>query len=173
MLSLICAIIFTLTYSAQLSQENAKKEGKQKYTILLILTDGGVSDVTHTVKTLDNVCNSPLSIVIVGIGNGDFSSMKFLDDRRTTDAKPDICAFVDFNSYLNDPDGLTKATLSEVPSQLTAYFMRNGIKPNPPVSVVEQEIVIEAEEQEIDLTHGFVDGEIIVTGCGYVPPRAY
>ena len=129
--------------------------------------------MTHTVNTLENVSAAPLSIVMVGIGNGDFSSMKFLDDRKSTDAKPDICDFVELNSYLNNPDALTKATLSEVPAQLTAYFIRNGIKPNPPVSVVDEEIVVEAEEQEIDLTHAFVDGEIVVTGCGYVPPKAY
>jgi hypothetical protein len=147
--------------------------GKQKYTILLILTDGGVSDVPQTVNTLENVCTCPLSIVMVGIGNGDFSSMKFLDDRKTSEAKPDICDFVEMNAYMNDPDGLTKATLSEIPAHLTAYFMRNGIKPNPPVSVTDEEIVIEPEEKEIDLSHEIVDGEIVVTGIAYVPTKAY
>jgi hypothetical protein len=156
------------------AKEAAKKVGKQKYTILLILTDGGVSDVNHTVSTLENVSTCPLSIVMVGIGSGDFSSMRFLDDRKTTDAKPDICDFVELNSYLNNPDALTKATLSEVPAQLVGYFTRNGIKANPPVTLSDEEIVVEPEEQEIDLSHEFnKDGEIVVTACSYVPPKAY
>jgi len=100
--------------------------------------------------------------------------MTFLDDRKTTEAKPDICDFVELNKYLNDPDGLTKATLSEVPAQFVGYFTRNGIYPNPPVSVAEEEIIIEPEDKEIDLSMGFnTDGEIVVTGGSYIPPKAY
>ena len=47
----------------------------QKYSILLILTDGAASDVTATAKCIDGIDEAPLSIIIVGIGGADFSTM--------------------------------------------------------------------------------------------------
>lgn len=45
------------------------------YTILLLLTDGAVTDVPSTKQALASAADAPLSIVIVGIGNADFSAM--------------------------------------------------------------------------------------------------
>lgn len=123
--------------------------------------------------------NEPLSVVIVGIGNADFTAMKFLDDIGENDPRPDIAQFVEFNRHKHDASSLTAATLEEIPDQLVGYFTRHGIMPLPPVKVAEEEIVVEAEEEEeIDLTLDFGSGgkdeDIVVTGVGgYVPMKAY
>ena len=68
------------------------------YHILLFLTDGNIHDLRETVDCMVKCSNFPLSIIIVGIGDGDFSSMEFLDgddimmvDGQGQEAKRDIC----------------------------------------------------------------------------------
>ena len=168
-------VIQTAAARALSSQQEAAQRGKQKYTILLILSDGAVSDVGATAQVLDQVDGAPLSVVIVGIGGADFSGMQFLDDQA---GDRDIAQFVEFNQHKNNSTGLTSATLDEIPTQLENYFTRNGIKPNPPVYVDEDEIVVEAEEEEIDLTIDFgSDGNNIAVGSEsggvYIPTGAY
>ena len=56
------------------------------YHILLILTDGNIHDLRETVDAMIQCSNFPISIIIVGIGDGDFSTMAFLDgDDRDED----------------------------------------------------------------------------------------
>jgi hypothetical protein len=61
------------------TQEVANEEGKLSYTILLILTAGNVEDVKETKQHLITSSKDPLSVVIVGIGEADFTGMEFLD----------------------------------------------------------------------------------------------
>ncbi|KAJ3088594.1 Copine-8 [Quaeritorhiza haematococci] len=49
------------------------------YNVLLILTDGEVTDMESTVNAIVDASSLPLSIVIVGVGNADFSKMEYLD----------------------------------------------------------------------------------------------
>ena len=58
---------------AQVNQYN------QQYFILLILTDGEIHDMNETIDWIVRGSNSPLSIVIVGIGNENFKNMDVLD----------------------------------------------------------------------------------------------
>jgi hypothetical protein len=100
----------------------------QTHTILLILTDGAVSDVDLTTSCLQEVSDKPMSIVIVGIGGADFSAMQFLDDFRKQDSC-DVVQFVEFNKHSRDAADLSSATLKEIPNQLAAYFQKRGIEP--------------------------------------------
>jgi hypothetical protein len=61
-------VIQTVAARASSAQEAAKQAGRQAYTILLILTDGAVSDVRATSACLNQVSNTPMSVVIVGVG---------------------------------------------------------------------------------------------------------
>ncbi len=47
----------------------------------MILTDGAIHDMTETITSIVEAANSkiPLSIIIIGIGEADFSSMEKLD----------------------------------------------------------------------------------------------
>ena len=158
-------VIETAAARALSAQEAAKQKGLQAYTILLILTDGSVSDVNATAATLDQVSQAPLSVVIVGVGDADFSGMQFLDD-ASKPGKRDIAQFVEFNKHSRNSVDLTSATLKEIPEQLVGYFTSKGIKPLPPIHKDDAEIVVEAEEEEIDLSLSFGDDEEIVVAGG-------
>ncbi len=44
-----------------------------KYYVLLILTDGCIMDMDHTLQAIVKASELPLSLLIVGVGNEDFS----------------------------------------------------------------------------------------------------
>jgi hypothetical protein len=126
------------------------ESGNQAYSLLLIFTNGRVHSVEKTVAALDEVHGEPLSIVIIGVGPADFDNdMQFLDDRRQSKHKRDNVKFVDMKAHKRDEDGLTEATLKEIPKQLVDYFVSKGIHPNAPVDA--DEIVIEPFNEEEDI----------------------
>jgi len=168
--TVVTQVIDTAAAFARNGQEEAKREGKLKYSILLILTDGAVSDMNATIASIRAASDAPLSIVIVGIGNADFSSMQYLDDRGS---QIDIVQFVEFNAHRHDANSLTHATLCEIPDQLVGYFQRNGIQPPPLVQVSEGDIHVVAQEEEIDLSVNVdAGGNVTATGV-FVPGKAY
>lgn len=73
-----------------------KQEGSNDYIILLILTDGQINDMDDTISKIIDCCNLPLSIIIVGLGDADFTNMEILDgddgliDRRGRTATRDL-----------------------------------------------------------------------------------
>ena len=80
----------------------------QMYHILLILTDGAIHDMKETKDLIVECSTYPLSIIIIGIGNADFSNMIELDgdevalrNSRGQLAARDIVQFVKFNDYKN------------------------------------------------------------------------
>ena len=158
-------VIETAAARAESSLEDAMSKGGQSYTVLLILTDGAVSDASATADKLKQLSDKPLSIVIVGVGNADFSSMQFLDD-CTPPGERDIAQFVPFNEHNKSSVDLSSATLKEVPSQLVGFFQKRGVQPKAAVDVGEDEIVIEAEEEEIDLSLDIGEEEIVISAGG-------
>ena len=63
----------------QVEEQNVT--GAKLYHILMILTDGEIHDLKETIEEIDHISTNyvPLSIVIVGVGNDDFSNMLRLD----------------------------------------------------------------------------------------------
>ncbi len=49
------------------------------YPILLLLTDGAIHDMPETIGLVYALSSMPCSIIIVGVGDADFSSMEMLD----------------------------------------------------------------------------------------------
>jgi hypothetical protein len=79
----------------------------QEFFCVLVLTDGVISDFTRTVdRIIEASHTSPLSIIIIGIGNANFKKMEILDgdDRVLTSSdglrtvKRDIVQFVPVSS---------------------------------------------------------------------------
>ena len=111
----------------------------QMYHILLILTDGVIHDMRETKDLIVECSGYPLSIIIIGIGNADFSNMIELDGDdvvlRNSKGQPtlrDIVQFVQFNDFKGGDIGLlAEEVLKEVPDQLVGYMMSRGIAPNP------------------------------------------
>lgn len=122
----------------KLCQGDPVSQNNQNFTILLILTDGLITDMKETIDTIiDASYSSPLSIVIVGVGKDDFSAMERLDsdDKKLCSedgkrvAKHDIVQFTKFDST-DSLEALAAEVLHEVPSRLVEYMMDAGIKPN-------------------------------------------
>lgn len=156
-------VMETAAARAQSALSSAQETGGLAYTVLLIITDGAVSDPGATAECLKQIGDSPLSVVIVGVGNADFSSMQFLDDLS---CDRDIVQFVEFNKNSANRVALSSATLHEIPGQLTQYYGSKGIAPGKAIVVEEEEIVVEESEIEIDLSLDVSDEEIIVSGTG-------
>ena len=117
-------------------KENLKNGMKMGYNILLILTDGQISDLTDTIDEMVEASFLPISVIIVGIGNGNFNSMDILDadenplfDRRGRKADRDLVQFVPFNKFKNDPPKLAEQVLEEIPRQVVEYYQHKGINP--------------------------------------------
>ena len=118
--------------------EANKQAGSMVYSILLILTDGAINDMNETISSIVKAAYLPMSIIIVGVGNGDFGAMETLDgddgliDGNGVKCKRDLVQFVPFNKYKNNPAALAKEVLAELPDQLVEYMRVIGKSPNPP-----------------------------------------
>jgi len=92
-----------------------------RYYILTIITDGAISDMEKTIASIINANELPLSIIIIGVGNADFTNMKKLDgDNKVLKlnnkySTRDIVQFVPLADYINDPGLLAQETLKEIP----------------------------------------------------------
>lgn len=117
------------------------QDGKH-YFVLLIITDGIISDMHQTKHAVINASCLPISIIIVGVGNADFDAMDELDSdevRLSVDgryAERDIVQFVPLNKFLSNQGpfiksqaDLAKEVLEEIPEQMTGYMKSRGFKP--------------------------------------------
>ncbi|RXG51286.1 GTPase Era, mitochondrial [Armadillidium vulgare] len=122
----------------------ANHRGGDKYFILLMITDGIITDMPMTKEAIVKASNLPLSIIIVGVGNADFNAMEELDGdviRVSSNGKyaeRDIVQFVPFRNFLRKKGDrgsarqrLAKEVLAEVPDQLLSYMKVNNIPPQP------------------------------------------
>ena len=93
-----------------------------------------------TIAEIVTASELPLSIVIVGVGNADFSAMNILDAddtplvSRGRRMQRDIVQFVAFRDFDEGRNGamLAKETLREIPGQVVGYMATRGIRPNLP-----------------------------------------
>ncbi|KAJ6650060.1 Copine-8, partial [Pseudolycoriella hygida] len=89
------------------------QDGKH-YFVLLIITDGIISDMHQTKHAIVSASALPISIIIVGVGDADFEAMDELDSD-------------DFR--LMSQVDLAKAVLEEIPGQLTGFMRSRGLRP--------------------------------------------
>ena len=55
------------------------KKNKKVYNVLLIITDGLINDFTEVRTKIVEMSATPLSVIIIGVGDQDFSKMRELD----------------------------------------------------------------------------------------------
>uniref|UniRef100_A0A8C5NGE4 Copine-8 n=1 Tax=Gouania willdenowi TaxID=441366 RepID=A0A8C5NGE4_GOUWI len=121
----------------------SEKDGSQ-YFVLLIITDGVISDMAQTKESIVNAACLPMSIIIVGVGPAEFDAMVELDgdevriSSRGRCAERDIVQFVPFRDYIDRTGNhilsmarLAKDVLAEIPDQFLSYMRTRGIKPSP------------------------------------------
>eukprot|EP00345_Euplotes_harpa_P017748 CAMPEP_0168349538 /NCGR_PEP_ID=MMETSP0213-20121227/20485_1 /TAXON_ID=151035 /ORGANISM="Euplotes harpa, Strain FSP1.4" /LENGTH=188 /DNA_ID=CAMNT_0008359517 /DNA_START=1042 /DNA_END=1608 /DNA_ORIENTATION=+ len=122
-----------LRYWNDMVKFECEKNNKRYYTFLL-LTDGFNHDVEDTIEQVVVSSTLPVSIIIIGIGDADFSNMNFLDaddhplfsERLQMFSMRDNVQFVEFNKYKHDLQKLAQETLMELPRQMTEYFVTRG-----------------------------------------------
>uniref|UniRef100_A0AAY4DE79 C2 domain-containing protein n=1 Tax=Denticeps clupeoides TaxID=299321 RepID=A0AAY4DE79_9TELE len=121
----------------------AVQDGSQ-YFVLLIITDGVISDMAQTKEAIVNV-SFIVCVTVVTLANfSPSSAMVELDgdDIRISSrgklAERDIVQFVPFRDYMDRTGNhvlsmarLAKDVLAEIPDQFISYMKSRGIKPNP------------------------------------------
>uniref|UniRef100_A0A1I8GKN8 C2 domain-containing protein n=1 Tax=Macrostomum lignano TaxID=282301 RepID=A0A1I8GKN8_9PLAT len=125
------------------SMAAAHQTGAQ-YFVLLIITDGIITDFEKTKQAIIKASSLPMSIIIVGVGNEDFSAMKDLDsdDKRlrcgSMIAERDVVQFVPLRRFIQGGNidrsryALAKEVLAELPNQVCEWMRRRGIRAGPP-----------------------------------------
>jgi hypothetical protein len=115
-------------------------QDSQQYFILLIITDGVITDMRNTMDAIVEATQFPLSIIIVGVGTEDFTKMDILDadteplrHSNGTIVTRDVVQFVEFSRFRNsDPALLASEVLEEIPGQLVGFMQSQRFQPNPP-----------------------------------------
>jgi len=110
---------------------------QQQYFVLLLLTDGIITDMNEAKAAIIRASSLPMSIIIVGVGDANFSAMKRLDsDDRALSlgeevAKRDIVQFVPFVNFEGEysAENLASEVLAELPKQLAEYMFSKEILP--------------------------------------------
>jgi copine 1/2/3 len=109
------------------------------YLVLLILTDGVITDADKTVRAIIEASDVPMSIIIVGVGKANFEQMDMLDAddgllrQGNAVAKRDIVQFVPYRDFASrGPEALAAEVLRELPDQVVEFFKMKGIRPRDP-----------------------------------------
>ncbi|XP_058011631.1 copine-2 isoform X5 [Ahaetulla prasina] len=126
-----------INHVARFAAQAIQQESASQYFILLIITDGVISDMDETRHAVVQASRLPMSIIIIGVGNADFAAMEFLDaDNRMLrsytgeEAVRDIVQFVPFREFRSAPkETLAKAVLAELPQQVVQYFKHQNLAP--------------------------------------------
>ncbi|XP_057217594.1 copine-1 isoform X2 [Triplophysa rosa] len=130
-----------INHVAHIAAGAAQQPNAAQYFVLLIITDGEITDMDQTRQAIVNSSKLPMSIIIVGVGEADFKAMEVLDGDngvlKSLSGEPvarDIVQFVPFKQFANAPkEALAQSVLAEVPSQLVSYFKMRNLGPvNPP-----------------------------------------
>ncbi|ODN01652.1 Copine-1 [Orchesella cincta] len=122
----------------QVAKNSMTGSSAGKYFVLFILTDGIVCDPDTTKDALVEASNAPLSIIIIGIGDEDFTAMEKLDSdekllksRSNKRAARDIVQFVELKKFINFKSvyqsararkiALARSVFAELPQQVVSW----------------------------------------------------
>uniref|UniRef100_A0A8C4TH96 Copine family member 9 n=1 Tax=Erpetoichthys calabaricus TaxID=27687 RepID=A0A8C4TH96_ERPCA len=132
----------------QVARSAAKVTDGSQYFVLLMITDGVISDMVQTKEAIVNVSWGNILIIKNGtVGKWEFSiqyTMEELDgdevrvSSRGRFAERDIVQFVPFRDYIDRSGNqvlsmarLAKDVLAEIPEQLLSFMKSRGIEPRP------------------------------------------
>uniref|UniRef100_A0A8C3USZ5 Copine-3 n=1 Tax=Catharus ustulatus TaxID=91951 RepID=A0A8C3USZ5_CATUS len=126
-----------INHVARFAAHSLQQGTAAQYFILLIVTDGEITDLDQTRQAIVNASKLPMSIIIVGVGEADFKAMEFLDGDggvlKSVTGEPaarDIVQFVPFRQFKNAPrEALSQMVLAEVPKQLVSFYKWQGWPP--------------------------------------------
>ena len=128
-------------------KSEVSRENYNNYNILMILTDGIIEDMDDTINALVESSYLPISVIIIGIGNADFSNMDVLDaddeplyDNNGRKADRDLVQFVPYKDFKNDGQKLAEQVLEEVPRQIVEFYQHKKIAPSEPIVQIQSQL---------------------------------
>ncbi|CAG7823732.1 unnamed protein product, partial [Allacma fusca] len=92
----------------------------EAYYVLVIITDGVITDMLKTKKAIVDASSLPVSIIIIGVGDADFDAMQELDGDATRiqykrkRAERDIVQFVAYRSARSWMSSTGESTVTEI-----------------------------------------------------------
>ncbi|XP_033988304.1 copine-3-like isoform X2 [Trematomus bernacchii] len=133
-----------INHAACFARQALQQNVASQYFVLLIITDGVITDMDQTCTAIVNASRLPMSIIIVGVGGADFGEMEFLDSDDVLLCSPrglvatrDIVQFVPFRDFQENSAALAQSVLAELPDQVSSFFNLFKLKP-PYVSSVSE-----------------------------------
>ncbi|CAB1354345.1 unnamed protein product [Coregonus sp. 'balchen'] len=126
-----------INHVASIASGAAQQNNASQYFVLLIITDGEITDLDQTRDAIVKASRLPMSIIIIGVGEADFKAMELLDGDdgvlKSLSGEPvarDIVQFVPLRQFANAPkEALAQSVLAEVPNQLVSYFKMLKLDP--------------------------------------------
>uniref|UniRef100_A0A8C3AKF6 Copine-3 n=1 Tax=Cyclopterus lumpus TaxID=8103 RepID=A0A8C3AKF6_CYCLU len=126
-----------INHVACFARQALRQSVASQYFVLLIITDGVITDMDQTRSAIVEASRLPMSIIIVGVGGADFSEMEFLDSDdkllrspRGDVASRDIVQFVPFRDFQGNSVALAQSVLAELPDQVASFFNSHNVKPS-------------------------------------------
>jgi len=123
---------------------SVNQTNSSEYFILLIITDGIITDFEDSKRSIIRASSLPMSIIIIGVGEENFSSMEELDcdesllKSGSLVALRDIVQFVELRKFVTKngwhKEHLAREVLAEIPGQLLSYMKQKGFPPPTPNS---------------------------------------
>eukprot|EP00039_Didymoeca_costata_P030889 m.31966 g.31966 ORF g.31966 m.31966 type:complete len:532 (+) comp8364_c0_seq2:55-1650(+) len=111
----------------------AKQNAHPSYFVLLIITDGVITDMAATKTAICKASELPISLIIIGVGGADFSGMHTLDadqgalrDNMGNVAARDVVQFVQFREHSHNHAQLAAEVLKEIPQQVQEYAEKHN-----------------------------------------------
>ncbi|CAN9511982.1 unnamed protein product [Ophioblennius macclurei] len=131
-----------INHVASRAASAAHEDTASQYLVLLILSDGAVTDFDQTRDAIVRASRLPMSIIMIGVGPYDFRELEILSGEdgilKSTVGEAtarDIVHFVPFTKFEDAPmTALAQAVLAEVPSQLVSYYKMRGLTPSKPAA---------------------------------------
>lgn len=132
-----------LTHIIQTAMSRSVKSNqgsRQCYSTLVILSTGCVNDVKESIEAICEAEDAPLSIVIIGIGQNDFTPIQELNGgeegrlyhQNGVPITRQIVHFVSLSDFHGNTRECVGEALNEVPEQFVQYFTNSGMQPMPP-----------------------------------------
>ncbi|XP_061876609.1 copine-3-like [Entelurus aequoreus] len=126
-----------INHVATFGRQALQQQSASQYFVLLIITDGVITDMDQTRTAIVQASRLPMSIIIVGVGGADFSAMEFLDGDDSIlksdlgeAAMRDIVQFVPFRQFQSaGTAALAQSVLAELPQQVVSFFNAFHLKP--------------------------------------------
>jgi len=124
-----------IEYSIELAKY-FKEHDKKQYIVLLIASDGDLSDMTTTQELLEKASDLPLSVIAIGVGSSIFEVFDSLKRKRKhlrgtlQSYEKQVRSnfhYIKYNMVKDNQERLAHATFAELPKQFLEYMKLIGI----------------------------------------------